>query len=710
MTTGRRSKKKMNFEKEFLEYGSRLRVGKVLAPYNACPKARRAGLHCTHNATPIRPALAPSASLSNHRQSFPEATTMELLGIASPLHPTVTPHLIQPRCRWRHRTPPEPPPAATLSSFLKLISARERETPSPSVTSLLPPLAARISAGFYTSASEQSKEFKRRRRQHRLASSSIPIFLKRNVKTNSESGKPYDTTPHQPFINPTTVGGNASTANVALPVSPSWLRLSGYWIRLTQSKGERNALWSSCVDLCELGNEGDTGCDAGWFMKKNADEFGSLSLRVLLCGSNGNGTWYDGVMRVGLGENERVARKFHCVFGIVRVKDAMGRQMVRRLKAKGLLMTVRSSLDYQVMIVGDGVMVLGVLSLWFLISAVMVNESSSPLLLRQKTKFQEGSALCFLWDFLLEFQEENQSLSLLPLPIYMYTCKHCCLLFDVNITAYHLKLQGKNDKNLYELHGLMMETELGGQCRNWAYEPAWKLGLRAIVGIASVETGLMGQAKLGLGVSMKLGLWASIETGLRGQARWAYGSVWKLGLGASCGNWAYGPVWKLGLWASVKLGLWARRAGLRGQCGNWAYGPVRKLGLWASAETGLMGQCGNWAYGPVWKLGLWARRTGLMARRAEPRGQYGNWAYGPCGNWAYGPVWKLGLWVRRNWAYGLVWKLGLGASVETGLMGQIKLGLWARRAGLRGQCGNWAYGSDETGLLGGQVKLGFGSR
>ncbi|WVZ05526.1 hypothetical protein V8G54_018872 [Vigna mungo] len=111
--------------------------------------------------------------------------------------------------------------------------------------------------------------------------------------------------------------------------------------------------------------------------------------------------------------------------------------------------------------------------------------------------------------------------------------------------------------------------------------------------------------------------------------------------------------------------------------GNWALG--------ANVETGLMGQCRNWAYGPD--------ETGLMD-------QCRNWAYGPI-NWAYGPIWKLGLWAtvetglmgqaklglwaKRNWAYGPIWKLGLWARVETELMGQ---------------CRNWAYGPSETGLMG----------
>ncbi|WVZ02520.1 hypothetical protein V8G54_023326 [Vigna mungo] len=210
---------------------------------------------------------------------------------------------------------------------------------------------------------------------------------------------------------------------------------------------------------------------------------------------------------------------------------------------------------------------------------------------------------------------------------------------------------------------------------------------------ASVETGLVGQAKLGLwarrnwayGPMRKLGFRANVETGLtdqaktrlRGQRIWAYGP----GEAGLCG-----PVWK--------LGLWARRAGLMGQYGNWAYGPARqnwaygpiwKLGLWASVETGLIGASVETGFnGPIWKLGLWARR-----------------------NWAYGPT-KLGLWTRQNWAYGPIWKLGLWASVETGLMGASvetrlngpiwKLGLWARR--------NWAYGPDETERMG-QTKLGL---
>ncbi|WVZ13094.1 hypothetical protein V8G54_017624 [Vigna mungo] len=244
----------------------------------------------------------------------------------------------------------------------------------------------------------------------------------------------------------------------------------------------------------------------------------------------------------------------------------------------------------------------------------------------------------------------------------------------------------------------------------------------------------------------KLGLWASVETRLMGQA--------KLGLWARR-NWAYGP----------------GKTGLRGQHGNWAYGPA-KLGLWANMEIGLMGQCRNWAYGL--KLGLWARRnwaygpgeTGLMGQaklglganmEIGLMGQCRNWAYGSGeaglmgqhGNWAYGPTWKLGLGARRNWAYGPTWKLGLWAncrnwaygpgetglmgqcgnwawwaSVETGLMGQAKLGLWANmeiglrgqaklglwanmEIGLMGQCGNWAWwASVETGLMG-QAKLGL---
>ncbi|WVZ05617.1 hypothetical protein V8G54_018963 [Vigna mungo] len=225
--------------------------------------------------------------------------------------------------------------------------------------------------------------------------------------------------------------------------------------------------------------------------------------------------------------------------------------------------------------------------------------------------------------------------------------------------------------------------------RNWAW---W----------ASVETGLVGQAKLGLWA--RLGLWASVETGLMGQhGNWAYGPG-ETGLG--------GPIWKLGLWASVELGLWANmEIGLMGQAklGLWANMEIglmgqAKLGLGANMEIGLMGQCrtglmgqyGNWAYGPG--------ETGLM-------GQHGNWAYGPGETGLGGPIWKLGLWASVE--------LGLWANMEIGLMGQAKLGLGANmeiglmgqcRTGLMGQYGNWAYGPGETGLGGPIWKLGLWAR